>query len=132
MMIFLSVALVDGLADDAPPAPPATLPLMPWSLTGSYLFGANIRLYDSEDSALIPAHERLYPDNNPAKIGAPFKKTVKGTWAPLLWYSPVYPTRSSWAGYGENSDEMHAIVARLDCRLTRRAVTGYRFPSRVS
>jgi hypothetical protein len=101
-------------------------------LRPSYLFGANIRLYYSEDSGLIPAHERLYPDNNSAIIGTPFKKTVKGFWAPLLWYSPRIPHPLLWAGYGENSNEMHAIVAKLDCRLTRRAVTGHRFASRVS
>jgi hypothetical protein len=60
-------------------------------LRPSYLFGANIRLYYSEDSGLILAHERLYPDNNSAIIGTPFKKTVKGFWAPLLWYSPRIP-----------------------------------------
>ena len=30
-------------------------------------------------------------------------------------FSVYNPTHSLWAGYGENFDEMHAIIAKLDC-----------------
>jgi hypothetical protein len=42
-----------------------------------------------------------------------FEETVEELLAAHCDNLCVYPTRSLWAGYGENSDEMHAIAAKL-------------------
>ena len=61
-------------------------------------------------------HEPLHPDKNPRPNSGHFQENgqrILGT--TIVVFSAYNPTHSLWAGYGENSDEMHAVVANLGC-----------------